>query len=288
MAETPAATRIILCVHGAMSLLAALVPPLGRLFELSLANHGTGYLLPLVTFWVVTPVRGAPISGILTLLLSSLAAVVYFTKLERELCTLRFAAWAVLSAVCVGIGHHVIMLLAACVVRSAWHTQCAGLWPLLIIVITRRFLTQADGATQSLWGVVQIQARWYPLALVVFFSLLSMRLQVDMLIAWFVGVAAHHFDGGRPLHPAIGAFRLPLHGILPSLPAVAHFEDTVGMGSGKVLGGGAEPLALQIKMFPAVVARAVSRACPKALIARYIGAHHPSVRVAIGGAGAGV
>lgn len=276
-AETPTATRCVVSLHAMMSLLAWLVPFFGRVFELSLWNCSRGWLFPIATFWVVTPLSGNPVMGLLTLVLSSLAALVYLTKLERELSTLRFAAWVLTNAAVIGAGHLLLMAFSALLMSSAWSVQCAGLWPLLVIVITRRFVAESETAIQSLWGVVQIQARWYPLAIIAFFSLISMRLQFDMLIAWCVGVAVHHAEGGKPLHPALAPIQLPLHMILPSLTTVAQFEDSVSMSGGQVLGGGKEPLPQQLKRLPTNIAREISRRCPASLARRYIGATNPSV-----------
>lgn len=257
-----------------MSLLALFVPSIGSTLELTLANSRSYYLPPLVGFWALSPAGGNPILGLLTLVISFFAGCVYFAKLEQELCTLRFAAWTIMSTACVGVGHLLMMAAAVRVLGPAWYFMpCVGLWPLLVIAITRRFLAEPAEATQSIWGVIEVRARWYPLALIALFSLFSMRVLTDLLVAWLVGVAAHHSEGGQPLHPCLKYLRLPLFSLLPSLGTVAYLEDSSGMGGGQVLGGGRQRLAQRVKRFPVAVAGLLAKVCPRALAARYVPSH---------------
>merc|ERR1719387_2226193 len=99
--------------------------------------------------------------------------------------------------------------------------------------MTTRSLAEPQGATQSMWGIVQIPSRWYPLVLICFFSLISMSLQAELIAAWVLGVGAHQADGGQSLHANLAWLRLPLYRLLPSLATVAALEADASSGAGR-------------------------------------------------------
>lgn len=205
--------------------------------------------------------------SVLVTLFSAWACLAYLPNVERERGTLGFVAWFIITGAACGA---VYLMFALPVQLFVQVTPCVGLWPLLVTAMTIRSLAEPEGSTNALFGVIAIPTRWYSLVLIGFFSLLSMRPQLDLLAAWCVGVAVHQADGGSPLHRSIASVRFPLNSFLPSLSALASFEASAQLGNGQELGGGTASIAHRIRTCPVVVARTVVKKCPDSLRSRYI------------------
>jgi len=272
----PSATRCILGAHCALSVVAALSRSVLSPFLLTVVGVKHGSVFSLASYWLVTVLGPSPLLGLLTLMLSGWAALVYFAQLEREHGTVRFLAWLVVGSMTIGAVFLATAFLIAQFDPKWAYMPCYGLWPPLVLAMTQRALVSPDATMVSLWGVMQIPARWYPLALIGFFSLLSMQLQVDLFAAWFVAIAAHQADGGQPLHPALARIRLPLHLLLPSSAAVARLEEEGTCGSGHVLGAHGDGLPAANSMrwrlcsLPREVAWWFARSCPPSLRSLYV------------------
>jgi len=90
-----------------------------------------------------------------------------------------------------------------------WEQSSVGLWPLIMVVLTARCLSDPQGSS-SFWGLVQIPNKWYPLALVAFFSLLNgMQIMWNFIAALVIGYTYHIVRYER---------------VLPSKVRVARFE----------------------------------------------------------------
>merc|ERR1740123_40492 len=72
-----------------------------------------------------------------------------------------------------------------------WEHSSVGLWPLIMVVLTARCLSDPQGSS-SFWGLVQIPNKWYPLALVAFFSLLNgFQIMWNLIAALVIGYTYH-------------------------------------------------------------------------------------------------
>jgi len=242
--------------------------------SLSLRGFCAGNVMPVFFFWLVTPFGGNPIMGILFLALAAWASLVYMGRLEQEYGTIRFLSWWFPSSTNISIAYLLVDAVLVVLIPIFGHGRCAGMWPLLLLTMTLQSLKQPEGSTQSFWGLVQIPTRWYPLALIGFFSLISMSLQVEMLAAWLIGVGAHQAEGGQPLHQKIAFLRMPLARALPSLNAVSSFEAAALAGSGRSLssgGDGAKQAMQTIQNLPIILARSLVRVCPASVRSSYVG-----------------
>merc|ERR1719210_1685 len=108
---------------------------------------------------------------------------------------------------------------------------------MLVLSMTSRSLAEPPEASTSLFGIIQLPLRWYPLVLIAFFSMLSMKPEVDLLVAWVFAVGVHQASGGTPLHPWVARLKLPLHRALPSSATAAAWEGSTPWGGGQQLGG---------------------------------------------------
>jgi hypothetical protein len=130
-------------------------------------------------------------------------------------------------------------------------------------------------------GPMRISAKWYPIALIGFWSALSMQLQLDLLAAWMMAIAAHHADGGAPVHEKLSFLKVPLHRMLLTQTRAACFEDRVDL-EGRALGstckaGGHGARAMQyLRYCEAAALRGLARNCPRMFWASYIPARAAS------------
>lgn len=272
----PAGTCCILATHVVFSILSVTSHIVARFCALSVYGFSKGHFASLASYWMLAPgFSASPFLWLLTLILSAWAALMYFAQVEREYGTLRFVIWFLMGTISVGLLYLLVMFIIAQFSPQWQLIPCVGLWPPLIIAMTQRALAAPEEATVPFWGLAQIPARWYPLVLIGFFSLLSMQLEVDLLSAWFLGVAAYQAEGGTPLHPLAAPFRIPLHRLMPSPSTITAFEDAVS-GGGLVLGGavGAATLAQRwlrfLRRMPEMAARRFVSSCPASMRSRYV------------------
>lgn len=295
--DAPAATRCVLVAHAFFSLVSVVLPAIGFLLTLSLIGALGGNVLPLFYFWVVSPMGRNPLLGIVILAISTYMALNHLSALEREYGTVRFLVWLATSSAAIGLLYLLTAIVLAQLDPHWLLTPCAGLWPLLLLTMTQSSLAEAPEATQSIWGIFQVPARWYPLVLIGFFSLMSMNLQIDLLAAWAIGVAAHHGKGGVPLHPILAIVRLPLHKLLPSFSTVADLEAksspgasqghqlSTDNGNDSSVAGCVSRLFRHAQACPLAVLRQVIRLMPQSVRTRYVGMSNLGAHAPTGGIG---
>merc|ERR1719296_459444 len=102
-----------------------------------------------------------------------------FPNREKELGSTAFLLWMLIMTACVNLVYLLFnWVLTNIVYRSSptgivhMVASSRGFWPLILVSITQQSLQDPDGST-SFWGFVQIPNKWYPIALVGFFSLLN-------------------------------------------------------------------------------------------------------------------
>merc|ERR1719160_1582202 len=147
-----------------------------------------------------------PVMGLLMLLFSAMMAFSYFTLLECEYGSLRFLAWLCVCNMAVGLPFLIASWVFSWILPSLGMSACNGLWPLLLVALTQQCLADPN-RTMSIWGLFQVPSKWYPFALVAFFSLLSMQIQLTLIVAVVVGVAANNAQGGEPPIAWMGKIR---------------------------------------------------------------------------------
>jgi len=232
--EAPAITRCVVTTNAAMSILITVVPSLGPHFSLSLSGVSHGYIGPLVTSFLGGSIGSNPIMGLLMLLFGAMMAFSYFTVLEREYGSLRFLAWICVCNMAIGLPLLISSWVLSWIHPSLGASACNGLWPLLLVALTQQCLADPT-RTMSIWGLFQLPGKWYPFALVAFFSLLSMQIQLTLCVAVIVGVAVSTAQGGEPPVAWMAKFQLPLNRFLPSTEVALWVEQ--GADSGQSLSG---------------------------------------------------
>lgn len=274
--ETPAITRCVLVGHCTFSTLGALIPGVAVSLQLSLAGAMAGHFVPLFTFWLVSPSSGNPVLGLLMLLVVVWVGMAYLAPLEREKGSLCFCCWFLVGGAVTGMLFLLLTLaLVLLTAGSLGQMPCSGVWPLLVLGMTRRALCEEASAQSSMWGVCSVPSRWYPLALIGLFSLFSMQPLMDLLGAWVLAVGAHHSNGGDPLHPAISLLRLPLHRLLPSQATASSIEEQLSPSQGgEALGGSPCADSCKARLLKRSIAagRPLLAALPVGLRQRYIAA----------------
>jgi len=266
--EVPAATRCIVVANGAFSLVGLLVPVVATMLQLSVLGASHGHVFALFTYWLVSPGSGNPLITLLVMILTAWMTTVYFSPMEKEKGTVRFFCWVLVGGVFIGLLFLILTFLVAQLDPIMVLMPCGGLWPLLLLVITKRYLSEPADAAVSIWGLFQVPARWYPCALIGFFSLLSMQLQMEMVGAWIVGVAAHQAEGGTPLVQVFSKVRLHLDWFIPSMATVQNVEDQIAAGSGSILGGGS--IREKVIALPLALLRRLAKLCPDPIRRQYV------------------
>jgi hypothetical protein len=232
--EAPAVTRCVVIANAMMHALIAVVPSLGPHFSLSLTGTSHGYVAPLLTSFLGGSFGSNPVMGLLMLLFAAMMAFSYFTILEREYGSFRFVAWLCACNIGIGLPFLLSSWVFSWIHPSIGMSACNGLWPLLLVALTQRCLADPD-RTMSIWGLFQLPGKWYPFALVAFFSLLSMQIQLTLIVAVMIGVCASNAQGNAPPVAWMGKIRLPLDRLLPSLEVALWVEQ--GADSGHSLSG---------------------------------------------------
>lgn len=227
--EAPAVTRCVVITNAAMSALITVVPSLGPHFSLSIQGVSHGYVGPVVTSFVGGSIGSNPVMGLLMLLFGAMMAFSYFTLLEREYGSLRFLAWLCICNMGIGLPFLLLSWVLSWIHPSLGMSACNGLWPLLLLALTQQCLAEPN-RTMSIWGLFQVPSKWYPFALVAFFSLLSMQIQLTLLVAVLVGVAASMAKGGEPPVACMAKLQLPLDGLLPSSEVALWVEQGADCG----------------------------------------------------------
>lgn len=238
-------------------------------------------MLPVALYWLCEPPISNPVLALLFLAFSTLTALTYLPRFERELGTLKFLVWFQLNVIIIGLLNISIISLCSLVGFWSWRMQepCVGLWPIIMLAMTMRMFSDSKGNQQaSLFGLVAVPMRWYPVVLIGFFSLLSNQIQLELLVALLVGVASQQaLDRKQRLHPVLDQFRIPIHWLLPSrarlISLEASFAAACHDAKGKVLSENTATASTSAvyRSLGSFFATALSF-CPMCLRTRYISA----------------
>lgn len=201
-ADCPAVTRFVCAGLPAASIslmiLGSALEPVAQLTEMLF----TCSLLTVVKkFWVWTLLTGplySPIgSGMAFLftLFQIYMGMMSFPIREKELGSMNFIVWSFAVIALISVAYLCVMFLFTLWYHGTftelhyWGNRWGGLWPLIIVCLTLRMLGDPTGST-SFWGLVQIPNKWYPVAIVCFFCLLSgMRVLWELVAALAIGYA---------------------------------------------------------------------------------------------------
>lgn len=183
--------------------------------------------------------------------------LVNFPQRERELGTLAFAVWIILANVAANIFFLMIMAALSVVELTYAITPNFGLWPLIMVQMSSQMLRDPNGST-SFWGVLIIPNKWYPLALVGFFSLLSSRVAWNLVAAVAVSYIAFvypafHLDRLLPSHSWISSVEQRF--LLQQRTIFGGNWMTPGSGAAFSVSGGNRPA-------PSVCGRQLGQASP--------------------------
>merc|ERR1719336_1189464 len=96
-----------------------------------------------------------------------------------------------------------------------------------------------------------------------------------------MAIAAHHADGGAPVHAKLSFLKVPLHRMLLTQTRAACFEERVdlegrALGSTCKAGGYAAQAAQWLRYCEAAALRGLARNCPRVFWASYIPARAAS------------
>jgi len=197
--ECPAATRLVAALYVAGSVGLPQVPRMQQHFLCNLSSIKNSKY-----FW--TALLSAfyrPCSDLNDVLMAGVELSMFASNVprrERELGTLRFLVWTLLTH----MGTNIFFLLSMLLLRRASNRGMKrrynflsnqGLWPTIMVCITSRALKNPD-ALVNVWGTV-IRARWYPISLVSALSLMNGSVQWDSCAAMAYGYAHESLDLGR-------------------------------------------------------------------------------------------
>lgn len=120
-------------------------------------------------------------------------AMIHFPAKEKDLGSTLFLAWICFMNLLVGLVYMAIMFVFSLAYKGtgnelAYLSQSIhGFWPMLMLCITTSSMSNPSGTT-SLWGLVMIPNKYYPIALAAFFFLFNgMRIMWDFVAALIIG-----------------------------------------------------------------------------------------------------
>jgi len=191
--ECPALTRMVVAGYPALSvvlLLLGSVSPevVARIFSCDLISVTSHYAIwTLFTSAFYLPFQGG--MSFLTMLFELYMAMMTFPAREKDMGSCTFFIWMMMVIGLTNVGYLAIMSVISHVADPMEASRPnQGLWPLVMVCLTLRSLADAEAQT-SFFGLVQIPNKWYPIALVGFFCLMSMSLQWNLVVALALGYA---------------------------------------------------------------------------------------------------
>jgi len=196
-AECPALTRL-LCVGfpvlGILFLLAersseTLAWFVGCLFQANIVSlkHLKVWTLALTPFY-------SPISDGMSFLMTLFTiymAMMYLPEREKAIGSTPTLVWMCTTSVIINLLYLFIMFIFEQATGQVQYEYASskGLWPLIMVIISLRVLSDPSGQT-NFWGFVNIPNKWYPLALAGFFCLINgLKILWDFMAAIAVGYA---------------------------------------------------------------------------------------------------
>jgi len=189
--DCPALTRMVVVGYPALSIMLVLLGSVAeeyvaRLFSCDLYTVTRHYAIwTLFTSAFYLPFQGG--MSFLTMLFELYMAMMTFPAREKDLGSCTFLIWMMMIVGLTNVGYLAIMFVLSTIADPIYaFMPSQGLWPLVMVCITLRSLADSEGQT-SFFGLVQIPNKWYPIALVGFFSLISMSLRWNLVVAVALG-----------------------------------------------------------------------------------------------------
>eukprot|EP00928_Gymnodinium_smaydae_P018340 TRINITY_DN16988_c0_g1_i1.p1 TRINITY_DN16988_c0_g1~~TRINITY_DN16988_c0_g1_i1.p1 ORF type:complete len:341 (-),score=59.30 TRINITY_DN16988_c0_g1_i1:21-983(-) len=195
--DCPAITRCVIVGYPAFAFLLSVLGPILQ-FHPELVFACSLYSLLQLHLW--TPFLSVFYStffssgvDFLMLLITLYMAMAYFPARERAVGSFPFLAYLVLANAAMNALFLLAMgILAAVAGPSFLLAPNAGLFPVLMLMMSQRVLADPSGST-SFWGIVLIPNKWYPLCLIGFFSLLSSSVPWSLVAAVAVAYLTHRW-----------------------------------------------------------------------------------------------
>jgi len=187
--RSPAVTRLV--VMGSL-LLSLCLPRLGDLVSVApkvllCCIHTifrSRYVWAVCLSWIYKPAQD--FASCFLVLMDVYLAIIYFPRKERQMGSFGFLIWLLYVNTCINLIFLMMMLVLANS-NDAFETQCnQGLWPMLLVIITRRALKQPSKRFSFL-NAVRMHQRWYPLALGALLTGINLRHVWKMIAAFTFG-----------------------------------------------------------------------------------------------------
>eukprot|EP00930_Biecheleria_cincta_P007356 TRINITY_DN108566_c0_g1_i1.p1 TRINITY_DN108566_c0_g1~~TRINITY_DN108566_c0_g1_i1.p1 ORF type:complete len:354 (+),score=31.19 TRINITY_DN108566_c0_g1_i1:64-1062(+) len=198
-AECPMLTRLVVVGYPVMSLGFQMISSAGLewlvtdLFDNSLHSLKSFRLWTLLWGPFYQPLSSG--MAFLMIMFEMYMSMAYFPWREKEMGSFLFLLWMFLINAATTLAYLSIMFCFATYYHGTWNEMrymyqpMKGLWPLVMVSLTLNSLSDPDGST-SFWGLMMIPNKWYPIALVAFFSLLNgMKIQWSIACAVAIGYA---------------------------------------------------------------------------------------------------
>jgi len=198
--ECPAATRLVAALYVAASVGIPQVPRMQRHFLCNLSS-----VQDCKYFWTtLLSVFYRPCYDFNSVLMAGAELSMFASHVpshERELGTLRFLVWTMLTH----MGTNIFFLLSMLLLRRTsdrrtkrrYNLFCnQGLWPIIMVCATLSALKNPDVIVNVL-GMAEVRARWYPISLVSALSLMNGSVQWDSCAAMAYGYAHESLKLGR-------------------------------------------------------------------------------------------
>lgn len=211
--DCPAVTRLVCVGHPVLSLILMVLDQMGLrslivmgfVCDCDAIRH-----LRIWTMFIGPFFKNVLSSGMAFLftLLEIYMGMIYLPFREKELGSTLFLFWILLMNFLLNCAYLLIMFAASFISMDYFYQNIAGLWPLLVVIITLRCLADPQGST-NFFGVVQIPNIWYPAALVGFFCLLSgLAIRWEFVAALVIGYSYSYARYDRLLPGRLRATRI--------------------------------------------------------------------------------
>jgi len=129
------------------------------------------YVWSICCSWVYRPVQD--VGSLVLVFMDIFLATIYMRRKERQMGSFCFLVWILYMSTCVNLIF--LALMAAFATNNPYfETLCnQGIWPILLVIITRQSLTNPS-AHLTFLSVVRVQQRWYPIVFGVFLTCFSL------------------------------------------------------------------------------------------------------------------
>lgn len=190
--DSPAVTRLACAAYPTLSVatlvVAPLVPSARAAFLCCLHTvFSRRYVWTLCLSMLYRPIQH--LLSIFMILVEVYLGLAYLPERERDLGSCRFLGWVVATTGAVNLVFLMETLFLSLLVDSDYQLHCnQGLLALLVVCITLRALA-GPREPVSVFGLVYVPSRWYPVVLATVLSVLSGGILWDVAAALAVGYA---------------------------------------------------------------------------------------------------